>query len=303
MNKKIKISIGIPAHNEELNIKRLLMSILSQKVDDRFEIKKIIVACDGCTDNTSKIVKSIKNIDSRISVIDDGKRLGQSGRLNNFYKLLTEDIFITFDADTRLSDNHVVNEIAKKFIDEKVMLVGGNDTPDIPRNFIEKVGSVWVESWYIMRRNINDGDTVHNHKGCVSAGRLSFLKKLHIPKDVFANDDYLYFSCKEKGFKFEFAEKAVVYYRIPSNFKEYMTQTTRFLGLKHRIPKYFGEKVYEYYKIPFKNKIIGITKEMIKEPFYMTIAIFMQVFQRIYKNKYSENYSGVSWKEIKSSKS
>ncbi len=303
MNKKIKISIGIPAHNEESNIKRLLLSILNQQVDNRFEIKKIIVACDGCTDNTSKIVKSMKNIDSRISVIDDGKRLGQSGRLNNFYKLLSEDVFITFDADTRLSNNHVVNELAKKFVDEKVMLVGGNDTPDTPRNFIEKVGSVWVESWYIMRRNINNGDTVHNHKGCVSAGRLSFLKKLRIPKDVFANDDYLYFSCKEKGFKFEFAEKAVVYYRIPSNFKEYMTQTTRFLGLKHRIPKYFGEKVYGYYKIPLKNKITGIIKELIKEPFYMTIAIFMQIFQRVYKNKYIENYSGVSWKEIKSSKS
>lgn len=303
MYKKIKISIGIPAHNEESNIKRLLLSILNQQVDNRFEIKKIIVACDGCTDNTSKIVKSMKNIDSRISVIDDGKRLGQSGRLNNFYKLLSEDVFITFDADTRLSNNHVVNELAKKFVDEKVMLVGGNDTPDTPRNFIEKVGSVWVESWYIMRRNINKGDTVHNHKGCVSAGRLSFLKKLRIPKDVFANDDYLYFSCKEKGFKFEFAEKAVVYYRIPSNFKEYMTQTTRFLGLKHRIPKYFGKKVYGYYKIPLKNKITGIIKELIKEPFYMTIAIFMQIFQRVYKNKYIENYSGVSWKEIKSSKS
>lgn len=302
MNKKYTIAIGIPAHNESANIARLLKSIQSQMVNDMFTIKKIIVACDGCTDNTNLIVKDFIKKDKRISLIDDGERLGQSGRLNNFYRILKEDIFITFDADTKLANRNVVYEIVKQFIDESVMLVGGNDTPDVPRNFIEKIGSVWVEAWYMMRYKINGGDTVHNHKGCVSAGRLSFLRSLNIPKDVFANDDYLYFSCKEAGYKFKFADKAVVYYKIPSNFNDYMFQTTRFLNLKHRIPKYFGNKVYDSYRIPTTNKIYGILRELIKEPFYMTLAILMQLLLRITKNLYLDKYRGVSWREIKSSK-
>ena len=300
--KKLTITIGIPAHNEEANIGKLLDCILSQKIDSYFLLKEIIVACDGCTDKTNEIVLEKSKTDTRIKLIDDGKRLGQSGRLNQFYKMSTNDIFITFDADTLLKEKTVINEIAKQFLDPKVGLVGGNDTPNTPRNLIEKIGEVWVRAWYKMRYKLNNGDTVHNHKGCVSAGRVEFLKRLKIPKSIFANDDFLYFSCKQQGYKFKFAEKAIVYYRIPSTYKDYMTQTTRFLNLKHRIAGYFGSWVYEDYKVPLKNKISGIVLTFIESPIVMLVAICFQIIQRLTKKTYTENYTGVSWQIIKSSK-
>jgi cellulose synthase/poly-beta-1,6-N-acetylglucosamine synthase-like glycosyltransferase len=299
---KLTITVGIPAHNEEANIGHLLDCLYGQKVDDNYEIKNIIVACDGCTDNTALVAANKSKIDTRIKVINDGERLGQSGRLNLFYKNVKEDVFITFDADTLLDNSHVINEIASQFEDPKVGLVGGNDTPNKPRNIIEKIGAVWVLSWYKMRKNLNNGDTVHNHKGCVSAGRISFLKRLKIPKDIFANDDFLYFSCIQLGYKFRFAEKAIVYYRIPSTFTDYMTQTTRFLNLKHRIASHFGDWVYDLYHVPLKNKIYGLTATFIFHPLLTILAITFQVIQRLSKNHYTENYSGISWKEIKSSK-
>lgn len=302
MKKIMTIGIGIPAHNEEANIRKLLESIIEQKTDSKYIIEEIIVACDGCTDKTADIVRKIGNKDKRVKVIDDGKRHGQSGRLNRFYKSIKSDIFITFDADTRLASDNVVNEIARMFDDERVMLVGGNDQPDFPKNLIQKIGRVWVESWYEMRSKINDGDTVHNHKGCVSAGRMTFLRSVKIPQNIFSNDDFLYFSCKQMGYKFKFAQKAVVYYKIPSNFHEYMTQTTRFLGLKHRVAKYFGEQIYEDYKIPLKNKIRGLIVTFLRHPLLLTFAIILQVYQRLFKKFYTENYKGVSWTVIKSSK-
>jgi cellulose synthase/poly-beta-1,6-N-acetylglucosamine synthase-like glycosyltransferase len=299
---KLTIAIGIPAHNEEANIGILLDCISNQKLDTNYCLKNVYVACDGCSDNTAKFAIQKSKIDQRVKVIDDGQRLGQSGRLNQFYQNVTEDIFITFDADTLLDNDSVVNEIAKHFDDLKVVLVGGNDTPNKPRNLIEKIGAVWVLSWYKMRYRLNNGDTVHNHKGCVSAGRVSFLKKLKIPKEVFANDDYLYFSCKKLEYKFKFAEKAVVYYRIPSTFNEYMTQTTRFLNLKHRIADHFGNWVYDEYHVPLQNKLYGLISTFLLHPILMTLAVVLQIFQRLAKGYYTEKYSGVSWKEIKSSK-
>lgn len=50
------ISIIIPAHNEERVISRCLMSLLQSINSDEVEI---IVVCNGCTDQTAKVVRSI----------------------------------------------------------------------------------------------------------------------------------------------------------------------------------------------------------------------------------------------------
>ncbi len=51
MKKITTISIGIPAFNEAVTIKRLLRSVLAQK-EKGFVLREIIVLCDGSTDGT-----------------------------------------------------------------------------------------------------------------------------------------------------------------------------------------------------------------------------------------------------------
>ena len=51
----MKTSIIVPAHNEEKSIKKFLL-----KLSDNFKNSEIIVVCNGCTDRTPEIVKSIK---------------------------------------------------------------------------------------------------------------------------------------------------------------------------------------------------------------------------------------------------
>ena len=53
--KNPKISVIIPAHNEEDLIGRSIDSVLANK----FENKEIIVVNDGSTDKTSQIVKKL----------------------------------------------------------------------------------------------------------------------------------------------------------------------------------------------------------------------------------------------------
>ncbi len=302
MIKIITATIGIPAHNEAGNIEILLNSILTQKLSSNYRLNHIVVACDGCTDQTASIVRHFGKVDQRIVVVEDDKRVGKHGRLNNFYHSVKDDVFVTFDADTRLGNNHVLEDLMKEFEDLSVALVGGNDTPDHPKTLVAKVGNVWVASWYEMRHNLNGGDNVHNHKGCVSASRTSFVKSLNIPENLHSDDDFLYFSCKLAGHKFKFAESAIVYYKIPTTFHEYMTQTTRFLSLKNRIADHFGDWVYGEYLVPKSAKLRGIVFTFIRHPILLSLAIALQIFQRLAKKYYAENYQGVSWKVIGSSK-
>ena len=54
----MKISVIIPAYNEEKYITKCLNSLIEQNYDD-FEI---IVVLNNCTDNTESIVNGFKNV-------------------------------------------------------------------------------------------------------------------------------------------------------------------------------------------------------------------------------------------------
>src|SRR3989344_6102920 len=111
---KMTVTIGIPAHNEEKNIKALLRGILAQ-FRGNFVIKSIIVLCDGCTDDTVKIAENIAQTNKIIKVINDGNHKGKSTRLNQLYEMTESDILISFDADVKLGHKNVINELVKHF--------------------------------------------------------------------------------------------------------------------------------------------------------------------------------------------
>lgn len=301
MKNKLKVSIGIPAHNEEKHIKELLESIFVQKREN-FILKHVIIACDGCSDDTAKIVNDFSRYHKEIVLIDDGRRLGKAQRLNEFYAINDSDILIIFDADTTLGNDYVVNEMSKPFLNKNVMLVGGNDTPKLSRNFVQKMAAVWVNVWYKARVNFNDGVTVNNHKGCASAIRRSFAKKMLLPKEIVGEEDYVYFMVKKSGYNFVFAKKAIVYYSLPATLKDFLVQTTRFVTSKDILSEMLGNWIYQEYKIPVFDKMRALFEEFIEEPIYLPIAVFFQIVQRISSPLFVEKYTNGYWKIIKSSK-
>ncbi len=296
------VTIGIPAHNEEQSIGQLLDSILTQD-QTLYILEKIIVACDGCTDRTAEIVRNYISRFPYIEIIDDGKRGGQTGRLNNFFKDNISDILITFDGDTVLGHKDVVNKIVLAFDDPDVGLVGCGDKPMRPRNFFEKIVVSGIELWYKTRKDINGGVTIHNHHGCASAAAKRLCKHLRIPSDTVGTDDYRYLKAKELGFHFRFAKDALVYYRAPANIRDFFTQSGRFLVIKHQMVKYFGKSIYQQYTVPRKNKWRGIIITFFRKPFFTILTICLQMILRIFQSKFiKDNQTGL-WQTIHSTKS
>ena len=301
MNNKKTVTIGIPAHNEEKNKAKLLDCILGQK-KDLYRLERLIVACDGCTDNTAEIVKSYMERYDLVEIIDDGRRLGQAGRLNEFYKINTSDIFITFDADVVLGSDFVIDEIVKSFTRPNIGLVGGCGAPATPQNFLEKIAVAWVNAWDEARHGFNYGDTVHNHHGCVSAISGRITNKVEIPLNIIANDQFLYHMVKKLGYNFRFAKNAVVYYKVPDNFKDYFIQSVRFITIKDRIFEFFGNEIEKEYHIPSKIKHKALIKVFFKKPFSLIAGIFLQMIIRVVKNRFKEEYKNGVWKTAESSK-
>ena len=121
----MKITIGIPAYNEEKNIAVIITKL--KKITD-----SIIVCDDGSSDMTSDISKNLGAI-----VITHKKNMGYGVAINSIFqkaKELNIDLLVTFDADGQ----HRVEDI------EKVVEPIKNNTADlvIGSRFLDKKSNV-----------------------------------------------------------------------------------------------------------------------------------------------------------------
>ncbi len=93
-----KISIIIPAYNEEGYISRTLDSILQSM--KYHPVGEVIVVANACTDSTNKIVNKYKSDGIRLFIT---KKKGVSHAKNLGAKKASSDILVFLDADTSIS--------------------------------------------------------------------------------------------------------------------------------------------------------------------------------------------------------
>ena len=117
----MKITVGIPAYNEEKNIAKIIVHL--KKIADQ-----IIVCDDGSTDSTSAIAESLGAI-----VINHPKNLGYGSAIKSIFlraKEINADILVTIDADGQhkiedvksvikpIVDGHADISIGSRFLKE-----------------------------------------------------------------------------------------------------------------------------------------------------------------------------------------
>jgi glycosyltransferase involved in cell wall biosynthesis len=90
-------SIIIPAYNEELRIKQVILDLM-----DEFPGQEIIVVCDG-NDNSDSIVKSFSFRYPNIKLLSFGGRLGKGGALIQGFKVAEGEEICFVDADESVS--------------------------------------------------------------------------------------------------------------------------------------------------------------------------------------------------------
>src|SRR5882757_1314182 len=99
--KKITLTIGIPAFNEEKNIENFLLSLFKQKLQ-KVKLDKILVYSDCSSDKTNEIVKKLSKKYPIIMLIEGKSRKGKYFRVNQMFALNKSDVLILLDADIAL---------------------------------------------------------------------------------------------------------------------------------------------------------------------------------------------------------
>lgn len=291
VKEKPTVSVGIPAYNEGENISHIIKSIVSQ-VQKTYVLEKIIIVGDGCTDNTQEKVESLKNEYPFIESHFPESRKGQARRLSEIYQINQSDYIVTFDADIKLKDNCVIENLIEKFSPE-IALVVGKCRPTKPTVFLQKLIYAWKHLWSDICENYKGGDNVYNVCGPVVALEKSFSKSLNYPKGITSAAKYAYLFSKLKNLKFA-ASSAIVYYQMPKNIEDYAKQLFRARDEKKLVSLSLGNWIYDEYKIPKAVKFKYLSKKIVENPILTISSAFFHVLLNLgFGNKIYPEHSGV----------
>lgn len=238
--KKLTITIGIPAYNEEANIGNLLSSVLSQK-GNNFELKKIFVISDTSNDETDKKVSEFN--DKRIQLIRNKRRQGQIFSQNLIFSLSKTDVVVLLEADTLLKENeylqNLITPICKK---QSIGLVQGNIEPLAPKTLIEKI----LTTQFTIYHNFIIKEPKIISLFCSGRGGRAFSRNVYksliwplsVPEDIFA-----LLWCKQHNIRTEFQRSAIGIYRCPQTFSDYVKERQKIKSAKVASAKYFSQEL------------------------------------------------------------
>jgi len=197
MNDKInsKVSIIIPAKNEERTIGEVLDKILLN-----FSADRVAVIVDETVDRTAEIAKQKK-----VKVITgDGK--GKGAAIKVAIDSITSDILVFIDAD----DSHKPEDIPKLIqliIDNNADLVvasrikgGSEELSGSINNIMRFIGNI-ISSFIINLIWAKGKVTVTDCQNGFRAIRRNIAKQLNLKEDSFAIEQEMVINCLKKGFR------------------------------------------------------------------------------------------------------
>ncbi len=104
----MKVSILVPAFNEEKTIGRVLQKLLALPIGDR----EIIVVDDGSTDSTGRVIQQLVADNPCIRCFAQPKNLGKTAAIARAISESTGDVLIVQDADLEYDPNEILEIIS-----------------------------------------------------------------------------------------------------------------------------------------------------------------------------------------------
>ncbi|MEM3770002.1 MAG: glycosyltransferase family 2 protein [Candidatus Bathyarchaeia archaeon] len=296
-----KVSILIPAHNEELVIGRLLqrMTELTYPKDKL----QVVVIDDASTDKTGIIAEQYSRHHPYIFVVrrhrEEGGR-GKASALNAGMKWANGEIILCFDADY-YPQRDIIEKLVKEFKDPKVGAVQGRVVVlNEPQNIVTRLVALERIGGYRVDQEARDSlGLITQFGGTVGGFRRTLLESLGgWDENILAEDTDLTFRVYLAGYKVKYVSDAECYEEAVENWRAYWRQRYRWakghmqcafkhllkvlkskkLGLKEKIDGLFLLGVYFLPIIVLFSWIIGVSLMFLKfsrhfSPFWATSSI------------------------------
>jgi len=120
----IKLSIILPLYNEEESIKELYDKIIAEIKQHQLTPYEIIYINDGSTDESLNILKSLKQTDQNIRIINFFRNYGKAAALSVGFKVCRGEFVVTMDADLQDDPNEISKFISLAVEDNLDMISG-----------------------------------------------------------------------------------------------------------------------------------------------------------------------------------
>ncbi len=233
-----KISVGIPACNEENTIGQLLKALVDQETDDIL-LEEIIVETSGSTDETEMKAREIMHSDSRIKVLSKEERKGKSASLNTILQNSTEEVVVLIDGDVFLEDN-CVSTLIKPFLnDRKVGVASGTVMSKMEEKQLFGFLSHFIrEQHQELCTHLVKRDMTPKVDGTFYAVRKSAVDGF--PTYVVSDDEYASWRAQSKGYKVVCVPEAVVYTEDPASFSDFIEWQKRIIAGQMYMKKHFN---------------------------------------------------------------
>lgn len=221
LNRYPKVSVIVPAYNEEKVVKKTLESM----IETQYPRKEIIFVDDGSTDETLDIAKQFKD---EIIVLHK-ENGGKASALNYGLVYAKGEIVVVVDADTIIGRNSL-KEIVKGFeVSEHVAAVAGNIKVRNRVNWITKCQALeYLTGIQVIRRAFDRFGSITVVPGALGAFRKSCISGTGAyGKETIVEDFDQTIKLLKSGLITQGSVKAVAYTEAPVTLTDFAKQRKR----------------------------------------------------------------------------
>lgn len=218
-----KVSVIVPAFNEEVNAIRTVNYLLKSTYPD-FEV---IFVDDGSKDNTFNIVNTAFENNSKVKVLTKPNG-GKAAALNFGIEYASGEILVCIDADTILPAD-AISRMIPFFEDSRVGSVAGNVRVGNTLNMITNWQSIeYTTSQNFDRRAYDTVNAVLVVPGAIGAFRKTAMHEIEgFTTDTLAEDCDLTLRMLRAGYKIRTCNDALALTEAPETLNMFMKQRSR----------------------------------------------------------------------------
>ena len=217
----MRVSIAVPAYNEERNIGQLLDSLRAQRTK-RAKIVEIVVVASGCTDATAQIVRDRATRPGvPVRLIEEAERRGKVNAINTYLREFNPDVeAICLCSADLLVTREVVERLVQCFlINRDVGMCGGRPEPTNGHGTFPGEATRFL--WKMHHRVALEAPKL----GELIMVRAHIVKRL--PQESAVDEASLEQMICEAGYRLAYVPEAVVHNHGPETVRDFFRQRIR----------------------------------------------------------------------------
>ncbi|MBI2651363.1 glycosyltransferase family 2 protein [Candidatus Woesearchaeota archaeon] len=271
-----KVSIILPAYNEESEIENSIVSLTS--IDYPKELLEVIVVNDGSTDKTTEIVKKYAD-GKKIILIDNEKNKGKAACLNQGILLANGEYIACMDADSVVPKG-ILKKTLPYFKNAKIGAVTVSVEVTNPKNFLQRIIQIEYNlGLSLFLKVFSFFDCIHVTPGPFSIYRKTLLDKIKgFDEKNITEDLEIAYRIHKSGYKIGNCMDTSVRTVTPNNLKGLYRQRRRWysgalLTLWQHKDILFKRKagIFGYF-IPFNYALITLGLGLFLLSLYLTLS-------------------------------